>query len=1698
MRDLLLFRLLREPELDPAALAPLLADLARLPLAERFPLLGFLRRALAHPDAGLRAAALGAIAGADGRPAFLHVTAALDDVDPTVRRAAVAALRESALAHPARFAHALFHADPEVRRAAIEGSWPPGTAAFTFPLLADPACSAELLRRFEAKPAAGEEPPEAPLVLNSALPALFDFVARGHLPLQLARRLVAEMSWSDADRWLRASAQRSAESVKVVLDAAAQGPPESAEPDTFDDLFALFWDDEGHAAYREGFFRRLRAHMSGWPVALRRRAVASVLVTAQRRGACPASAVRMAAVFHPAVLGFSWIPRADRREAVKAIYAAGGSTPRLRDGDVKALFAIDICRREDGRLDLWVIGGLLHFIEHNPYSRLLRWIDEAAVIEAFLADVDEAIPFLVLRDDGKHGRDYLVHRIATAGGFSWARVHAILVVASPADRLDFLEAHGPDAAAEVVAELFRVLRRMGVDLPAKKTAALKPLLKKVAERVELARAVLAAWLDGEAPGDLAFGIGVLGALGLEMMAERFVEVAAGLPVSTLRALIGVLPACSVFPYGKESALAIAFSDHADEVVRAWAVERAPPPPQSPPVKRSTEAPSVRQLSAAEVDAIVTSSEADLPANVAPCLAGPTSGLCDALARRPPPLAANEIVCAAIIGAHDPMEQVDAELSRFGAPSPAFRAKLDAEMVRVWERETNLPPLAHAVIHRWEAHAFALVEGFLADGGLGAQLSRAAALSQEILRTSVWDAAASAFMIWRWRDRDKLAALCTPALGAQLVGALDTELGEAAARMLAAIAEARVAPPLIDELRPAIAAKLPDLTPAVRARLALIADARGIAGSGVVRAASAPKVEENLREKIRSSADLDVLEGYCRNGNPHLVEEAAIRLCELGEPGCARILAAILGRAPAPGPLLESVSLWHDGASLAAARAFAARDGEDPELRFRIALALAQRGERAFIAHAFAAARIETAEPWFTTADWFRLLSLGESELSLALALAAAPHPHAYVNAVEHLLGLTLPPLAGEITSAVYAFLEAGTERLHDLRRKAARWLWRRGDQRAFVVLLGAQLDRHDAHLSPPILDTVGPDLVDAAIEAVLTTGPRAAHERHALDLLASNGIDPDARTRAYEQLLEGAVTPQARAQAAAMVRSARRSEKLRQLAEAFAWGIREGRALTGRLFTVEMTMGRGLGYTRLEESRVFVSPLPILRLVPHGRHIVEGLVLHEVGHHKYHRGEEAARAWKTAEKEGIFGLLNTLADEHLERNLRGVDPSYGDRLKRLGAHAFQHASKDVPVGDLLESLGGRAFEVLTQTKLEVARDEGCVRLSSGALLLHMERSGLAFTRFFRALRMGLGDRHDDPLVREALALCKGIKKRTMPELLDLARRLRQMFGWQTQLVENIGPHETFEGDEAETTIHGEGITREELEREIERVLDPERRDRDGKQGAGPPGRTWINVNPDEHFEQLRTVVKVPRDPAAHARYAKKVAFAARRMRGYLEALGLTLEPERFRLRGRRFDAGRTLAVVTRGDPRMLIAREPRIRTDLFLGVLIDCSGSMQTRDNIEKARLFGAMLAEAAKGMRGVDLRVFGFDDHQIFDAGDAARCAAHGLEAGAGNNDAGALFYAAQQARASRRKAKLLVMISDGLPTSCSVTALRALVRRLGSRYGICCAQVAVQPLVEHCFPHYIELTESDPAPAVQRFGGVVADLVRAAMAIA
>jgi len=162
--------------------------------------------------------------------------------------------------------------------------------------------------------------------------------------------------------------------------------------------------------------------------------------------------------------------------------------------------------------------------------------------------------------------------------------------------------------------------------------------------------------------------------------------------------------------------------------------------------------------------------------------------------------------------------------------------------------------------------------------------------------------------------------------------------------------------------------------------------------------------------------------------------------------------------------------------------------------------------------------------------------------------------------------------------------------------------------------------------------------------------------------------------------------------------------------------------------------------------------------------------------------------------------------------------------------------------------------------------------------------------------------------------------------------------------------------------------------------------------------------------------------------------------------------------------------------------------DAYIGILIDRSGSMQGK-KIELAKAFGALVAESARGIRGIEGNVLAFDDKTLYTLGGFPRNAVSALTAGGGNNDAGALYRAAEIALKSRRRNRLLVMISDGAPTECTFESLKNLVESLTRHHGILCAQAAVQPIKHIAFPHYVDLSsfQENMDEAVVRFAGML-----------
>ena len=302
------------------------------------------------------------------------------------------------------------------------------------------------------------------------------------------------------------------------------------------------------------------------------------------------------------------------------------------------------------------------------------------------------------------------------------------------------------------------------------------------------------------------------------------------------------------------------------------------------------------------------------------------------------------------------------------------------------------------------------------------------------------------------------------------------------------------------------------------------------------------------------------------------------------------------------------------------------------------------------------------------------------------------------------------------------------------------------------------------------------------------------------------------------------------------------------------------------------------------------------------------------------------------------------------------------------------------------------------------------------------------------------------------------------------------------MLETFGLHETMECDEGD--LIKEGLSSDELQRAL---------DKKNKRPHRIDKPKW-NDGPDTAFNVIDDVVALAHDPVAHRAIAEQGRAATKSIKKIFDELGTKIVVQHRRLSGRSLDRQGLPSAILRMDPRLLVRRTPVAVPDLFIGVVVDCSGSMASEQSMDKARVFATSLAEAARGRAGIDVKIFGFTDTIIYEAGTADRCAAHALTAGGGNNDCAGLWHASVHAKRSKRKKKLLVMVSDGLPTECSAESLRSLALRL-ERMGLLTAQVAVRPISTQLFRHYVEILDDDIDDAARRFARVIAKLVRKTM---
>ncbi|MCB9777600.1 MAG: hypothetical protein H6742_03465 [Alphaproteobacteria bacterium] len=1695
------------PPPDGDALLPLLAAVDALPDATRWAFLGDLLDLVRHTDPRVRAAALAGLRGARGWPALRVLVAGLQDGEADVRLAAARALAVAAVHEPGLWLHIAVSPDPVVVAVLLEGG-PAAAQPLLARLLADPACVPAICTRIRTE---GLSP--------DALPWLLPHLRCGHVGTVEATALLDTLPWAGdpADLVRPLGPDRSRGGTQCTGGQAARDAADELRKsaDGLDALMLLLCEqhDSGAPVDLRGLCHRLwqRGDSSG---AERRLACAALALLRSRSDGlgrpydAPPALVSLALLRFVGVLEWEELTVECRRAGLRDAAMSRRSWPSGLD--LVACGAVALLPERG--VDVGLLSAMATIGDPDSLRRVLAACDEGQLITALLRAPEDAVRLLGVQHDGgtRSTRGYLrqlLEQAVARDPHKGAVLLATVGLRSPRLVKAPLLAGGPELLHDVLACLDgQDARHTGRCL-----RFVEQLLPSLPTPLRVVESILVEWgLRGLASRTLvretivtqppALVVHALGPAGLAALA-------------VLDGEVGLLP----WPILVE--LARAIGETPDPVVQAWiapvvGVARTKTRAAAPTPHRG------RALSEEEAREITGAAPAALSKALEPALAGPVSGLVEALDLRHDPANSHAAACQALLLCTDEHAEVARALRHWGIDDPAVKKAVDRAMVERWSHAPSLSRAAAAWLHRWDLPLACFIRGCPGWGGLARVLREALAVGGPSLREATWRAGTRVIGHSRFHDPPKVVELVDDELVDLLVAVLAGEsiaLGHAwpsdgrdrvavqraAAEMLASLFAMDI--PLgvdLEARKPALEAALPGLDTTGRMHLGCVVSLDGLHSR---RRGRTTAVAGDPATAIVAAASADEVAPWLRSPSSSACELAVLRMEDFGEAGAAQVLAVLLDPdGPHRAVLSQAIAGWPEGPSLARAVAGSADPSLPVWVRFGLALGLAERvGDRALddgplslAVGALTDERGPSDAPWLRSDELGRLRVQADDLDLLARRLLLSPDPMAHSWAMAELL-----PQVGrrpEVAALMRAFLARRVLASPDLRARVAVVLLEAFDPYGAVVpVLRAMAQarrtptdeavRRWGHALPPAelaricraAMTAGPELLPLVpfVDGLSRCPPNA--RPHGAMVIVQETRDDGVQNRALPHAVDART----------------RRTVARRLAEVFVWGRNQGFRITGKPYRIELIGGRDLGWTRLTERSIYVNPVPMLRGERDGAAVLRGLIVHELGHHAYNADEQGREVWKRAGRHKLQQLHNLVCDEHLERNLRSRDRVWGDDLKKLAAWAFQHGQREIPVLALLGRLGVDALPVLRLSSLSVARQDDCVGVGLGELLRALEAEGSSFARFMRALRMGLGNRHGDDKVGRALALFdKGFKGRDNEGLWEVTLALREIFHDEAGLLDLCDLHATSRPGSCDEAGAEAGVTQEEVDREVERI---EREATAAPEEAEPtrdmrvPPKDQVNVGGGAEFSPIHRVVPLTYEPAAAAELAREVARPARKLRDLLRTLGLSFVEVRPRIQGHRLDRSRLSALALRGDPRVLVSRKVQRRADLFLALVVDCSGSMGASGRMERARRFAAMVAEACRGLDGVDLRIIGFTDAVIFDAGDADRPAAHALDAGGGNNDAAGLWHAAKLAMSSRRSARLLIMVSDGLPTECTTTALRKLVRDLTRRRGMVCAQVAVASLHEQCFDHYIEVTHDDPDIAVRDFSRVVGGLV-------
>jgi hypothetical protein len=151
---------------------------------------------------------------------------------------------------------------------------------------------------------------------------------------------------------------------------------------------------------------------------------------------------------------------------------------------------------------------------------------------------------------------------------------------------------------------------------------------------------------------------------------------------------------------------------------------------------------------------------------------------------------------------------------------------------------------------------------------------------------------------------------------------------------------------------------------------------------------------------------------------------------------------------------------------------------------------------------------------------------------------------------------------------------------------------------------------------------------------------------------------------------------------------------------------------------------------------------------------------------------------------------------------------------------------------------------------------------------------------------------------------------------------------------------------------------------------------------------------------------------------------------------------------------------------------------------------MQTDKRLDRALLLATLLAECLQDCPDVESVFLGFNQN-IYLCGDHDQHSLGSLHPAGKTNEAAALQYLRENCLMEPRRRKVVVVLSDGLPTACSQESVCALVRSLENDAGVRLMHVGFSSEQHPAYRRQITLAGACELAEIHRLGRMLGSLL-------